>query len=80
MEHNEIMIKTKSFLQRYVGDREIGVDEKIFASGLVNSLYAMQLVLFLENEFKIAIENQDLDLKNFMSLNSIAEFVLMKKQ
>lgn len=70
---------TKAFLQRYVGEREIGLDEEIFSSGLVNSLFAIQLVLFLEKEFQIKIENKDLDLKNFMTINAIGQFVLHKK-
>jgi len=35
-------------------------DEDLFAAGLVNSLFAMQLVLFVEKKFSIKVENQDL--------------------
>lgn len=75
-----ILYKVKNFLQRYIGDKEIDLDEDIFSSGLVNSLFSMQLVLFMEKEFQLKIENKDLDLKNFKSLNAISEFVLTKQQ
>ncbi len=78
MQAIEIINKTKTFLQRYIGDRDLESDEDIFSSGLVNSLFSMQLVLFLEKEFQFKIENEDLDLKNFRTLNLISEFVLTK--
>ena len=76
----EVLHKTKVFLQRYIGDREVGLEEDIFSSGLVNSLFSMQLVLFIEKEFQLRVSNEDLDLKNFRTLFSICEFVLRKKQ
>ncbi|MDR1057721.1 MAG: phosphopantetheine-binding protein [Coxiellaceae bacterium] len=79
MKAKDILDKTKNFLQRYIGDRDLGLDEDIFSSGLVNSLFSMQLVLFIEKEFQFKIENKDLDLKNFRTLNSIADFILSKK-
>jgi acyl carrier protein len=53
-------------------------DQNIFASGLVNSLFAMQLVLFVEKEFDLSVENDDLDLANFLSVNAITAFVRRK--
>ena len=53
-------------------------DDNIFESGLVNSLFAMQLVSFIEEEFEISIENEELDLDNFKDVNSIAALVSSK--
>jgi acyl carrier protein len=50
-------------------------DADIFASGLVNSLFAMQLVLFVENEFAIKIDNEDLTIDNFRTINALAELI-----
>jgi methoxymalonate biosynthesis acyl carrier protein len=41
-------------------------------------MFAMQLVLFLEKNFKIAIGNEDLELKNFQSINAMAELIERK--
>jgi acyl carrier protein len=47
--------------------------------GFVNSLFAMQLVLFVEKEFDVRVENDDLDLENFRSANAIVRFVERKQ-
>jgi acyl carrier protein len=76
MEHSKEQVRT--FLVRHIGGRTIGDDEQIFASGFVNSMFAMQLVLFLEKNFKIAIANEDLEIKNFASINAMAELIARK--
>jgi len=55
-------------------------DEDLFASGFVNSLFALQLVLFLEKEFKIKISNKDIKEENFRTVNNIAETVVRLKK
>ncbi len=72
---NEIKVKVRSFISRFFRKHEIQDDEAIFELGFVNSLFAMQLVLFLEKEFSIRIDNNDLDLNHFRTINSIAELV-----
>ena len=46
--------------------------------GFVNSLFAMQLVLFVENHFGVAVEDDDLDIDNFKSINAIASLIERK--
>jgi methoxymalonate biosynthesis acyl carrier protein len=79
MSRRAIISPVREFLQRYVGDKDIEENEEIFATGLVNSLFAMQLVLFLENSFNLEISGEDLVIQNFKSLNTIADFVLIKR-
>jgi acyl carrier protein len=38
----------------------------------------MQLVLFIEKEFSIKVENEDLDYDNFRTLNAIVGFIERK--
>jgi acyl carrier protein len=52
--------------------------EDVFGLGFVNSMFAMQLVLFIEKEFQITIENEDLELENFNSVNAIADLIERK--
>jgi len=75
---DEIKEKTRAFLLRFIKNHNLNDDDDIFARGFVNSLFAMQLILFVEKEFAIKVENEDLDLKNFNSLNAIAVFVAKK--
>jgi acyl carrier protein len=71
--------KIKAFLSQFFRNRELDDDSNIFALGFVNSLLAMQLVMFVEKEFDITIENEDLDLENFSSVNAIINLVERKK-
>lgn len=71
----EIKGKIRGFLSRFFRKHELKDDEDIFALGFVNSLFAMQLVMFLEKEFQIKVDNKDLDLENFKTIDTIANFV-----
>ncbi|MFI6698191.1 acyl carrier protein [Streptomyces sp. NPDC050509] len=50
-------------------------DEDIFALGFVNSLFAMELVMFVEKSFGVRVPNQELRIDNFRTLDSMAELV-----
>lgn len=70
--------KIREFLGRYFEERDVKDNDNIFELGLVNSLFAMQLVNFVEQEFDITVENEDLDLVNFKDINSILSLVESK--
>lgn len=76
---DDVKERTRAFLFRYVRTRQIEDTDDIFAMGLVSSLFAMQLVLFVEKEFGIKVANEDLDMKNFRTLSAISEFVAHKR-
>lgn len=75
MTTDDIKEKIKGLLAQFIADAEVSDDQDIFASGLVNSMFAMQLVLFVEKEYQFKVENEDLDISNFRSINAIVEFV-----
>ncbi len=75
---NDCKAKIRGFLTKFFRNRELGDDEDIFALGFVNSLLAIQLVSFVEKEFVVTIEDEDLDLDNFRSLNAIDSLVARK--
>ncbi|MDY7095345.1 MAG: acyl carrier protein [Acidobacteriota bacterium] len=70
--------KIKTFLARFFSNHELQDDEDIFALGFVNSLLAMQLVQFVEKEFGVTVEDEDLDLDNFRTVNAIDGLVGQK--
>ena len=74
----ESKVKIRAFLSRFFRKHQLQDDEDIFALGFVNSLFAMQLVMFIEKEFGVRIDNKDLDLSNFRTINTIAELVQSK--
>lgn len=69
----------REFIGRVLRVPELDGDEDIFASGLANSLFAMQLVQYVELEFGITVESEDLDIENFKTVNSLARFVCTKQ-
>ena len=62
---NEIYQKLKEFILKVSRRKTIGDDDDIFEGGIVNSLFAMQLVIFLEKQFDIHIDGKDLKADNF---------------
>jgi len=71
--------RIRTFLSSKVRNHELCDDDDIFAMGFVNSLFAMQLVMFLEKEFGITIENEDLELENFQTVNAVVNLIERKR-
>ena len=66
-------------LTRYLHEKlkaEVAPDDDLFAAGLANSMFAMELVVHLEQTFGVMIEGQDLKLDNFRSARSMAGLVV----
>ena len=76
----EIKRKIRTFIGAAIKGHELQDDDDIFSSGFINSLFAVQLVLFVEEEFQITIENEDLELENFRSVNAITQLVMRKSE
>jgi len=57
-----------------------GLDDEanLFESGIVNSLFAVQLMTFIEKTYGIEVGIEDLDIENFKSVNATTAFVLRK--
>jgi acyl carrier protein len=68
-----------AFLGKHDASLDPGPDDELFTSGMVNSLFAIELVGFLESRYGIKFTVDDLDLSNFASLRRIAETVLAKQ-
>jgi acyl carrier protein len=74
----EIKTKIKQFLAKFFQNYDLKEDEDIFALGFVNSLFAMQLVNFVEQEFETSIDNEDLDIDNFRTINALTGLIMRK--
>ena len=53
-------------------------NDDILESGAITSLFSMQLILFLERNFDIHLDRNDLNNENFRSINSITLLVERK--
>lgn len=78
-----IATKMKELIKDYVKTnawgKNIDDDTPIFEFGYVNSLFAIELMCFLEKNFQIKIKTTDLDISNFRTINTICYFVKSKK-
>jgi methoxymalonate biosynthesis acyl carrier protein len=75
---NDRKLEIRQFLSRFFNTRQLKDDEDIFSLGVVNSLLALQLVNFLESEFHITIEDEDLDIDEFRTIESMDRLVAKK--
>jgi methoxymalonate biosynthesis acyl carrier protein len=50
-------------------------EQDLFADGMINSMFALELVVQIENKFDVAVEGRDLDMANFRSVNAMANLV-----
>jgi acyl carrier protein len=80
----DIKQKLRAFIEDHMVVQEEDVQLKdsdpIFELGFVDSLFAMQLIGFIQNQFQVQIESADLDLANFRSIDRMAAFIHEKKR
>jgi len=72
---SQIRTSLRQFLANYIRTQDFDDSQDIFKSGYVNSLFAMQLVLHVEGSFGITVENEDMDIANFNSVDALTRFV-----
>jgi methoxymalonate biosynthesis acyl carrier protein len=73
----DVRTRIRSYLDGAVAG-EFQDDDDLFVLGVVDSLFALQLVTWVESEFSIIVERDDLDIDNFCSVASLTRFVLGK--
>jgi acyl carrier protein len=59
-------------------DAEFSDGDNIFQLGYVNSLFAMKLLNYVEEVFGIKVANEEMDIKNFSSVNNIVGLIESK--
>ncbi len=65
----------RQFILSSVALAQLDDDADLFEAGIVNSLFAVQLLAFVEKTFAIEVGMDDLDIDNFKSVNATAAFV-----
>ena len=65
----------RQFIQSSAALTQLDDDANLFEAGIVNSLFAVQLLTFVEKTFAIEVGIDDLDIDNFKSINATAAFV-----
>jgi len=78
-EEKKVRETVTNFLLSSINIANLNHDDDLFESGIVNSLFAVQLMTFLEKIFVVEIGMDDLDIENFKSINATTAFVMRKK-
>jgi methoxymalonate biosynthesis acyl carrier protein len=71
--------EVESALVRFLAGKikvHVPADQDLFGSGLVSSMFAMQLVVHLEDSYGIAIIGPELKLDNFRTVKAMTALVL----
>ena len=69
----------REFITSAVSIPNLDDEADLFESGIVNSLFAVQLMTFIEKKFAIEVGMDDLDMANFKSVQATAAFVSRKR-
>ncbi|MGD2089844.1 MAG: acyl carrier protein [Candidatus Aminicenantes bacterium] len=79
----ELKEKIRQFIEAnlvvFEDEAEFTDSDNIFEMGFVNSLFAMKLVSYIEQEFGIEVDNEDLEISNFNSVDRIVGYIENKK-
>ncbi len=69
----------RAFISRTLNVGDVGDDTDIFATGLVNDQFPFQVSAFLERNFGINIEPDDMNIENFRTIKAMAALVACKR-
>lgn len=72
---NPISDQLVGFIKNRFPQAEISESEDIFSLGYINSLFAMELVMFVEKTFEVTIPNDELHIDNFRTAAKMTELV-----
>jgi len=63
------------FLKEKTKSDALTEETELLKSGLVNSLFALEIVVFVEQTFGVKLKRKDITAENFSSVNRIAALV-----
>ncbi|MDA0194645.1 MAG: acyl carrier protein [Bacteroidetes bacterium] len=69
------------YISKELLDGQITVTESedLYTSGIVDSIGLMRIVSFLEQNFEVKVEPQDLTIENFQSVDSMVNYLIRER-
>jgi acyl carrier protein len=58
-----------------MGKGSLDPDEDLLEQGIIDSLGVMRLIVFMEDTFKVKIDDEEIIPENFQCLNNMATFI-----
>ena len=75
----ELIIEITSLAEEATGESiVIAVDDKILEKGILDSPAIIKLILFIEKKYKVTIEQDEMDIDSFSSINQIEKLIKSK--
>ncbi|MFD8379996.1 acyl carrier protein [Streptomyces sp. NPDC059679] len=78
MNHDEARKLVLNFLAPQLGGHTPAEDDDIFALGYVNSLFAVQLAVFVEKATGTELGPDDMDFENFRTTGGLVRLITSK--
>ena len=75
----ELIIEISSLAEEAIGESiVIAVDDKILEKGILDSPAIIKLILFIEKKYKVTIEQDEMNIDSFSSINQIEKLIKSK--
>lgn len=71
----QILENLTAYFAKELNAKDLGPDDPLLSSGLLDSLAIVKLLSYVEEEFDVEISDADFDPDNFESLSTIAKLV-----
>ena len=81
MSGDVIQGQLKSFITKQfplARKRNLGIDDRLLGEGIIDSLGVLDIIGYLETEFRISIADDDLTPENFETIGRLTAFVERK--
>ena len=82
LDYREVKVEVKTLIKGHILNEiiqnsglQIGDDTPLIDEGYLTSLQAVELVMFLEDQFKVEIDPIEVDEENFRDLASITQLI-----
>lgn len=59
-------------------DEDLDGDTDLLGSGILDSLGMVKLIAFVEKEFDVKVDPEDMVIENFMNINSVCAYISSK--
>jgi methoxymalonate biosynthesis acyl carrier protein len=58
--------------------QSVQIDDDIFAVGMADSMFALELIVYIERRYSLKLENEDLIRDNFCSARAMSQLVMKR--
>jgi acyl carrier protein len=72
---DDVRSQVRGFISARFPQVSLPDDQDLFAMGFITSLFAMELVMFVEQQFALRIPNDELKRDNFRTVDAVVDLV-----